>query len=102
MQQDSLSAISCVHSDQGDPRERGDMFVRQMSYLVALAREKHFSRAAECCHVTQSALSSGLKALERELDMRLVLRGPRFIGLTYDVHLHYLDRFRLPLMLRRN
>ncbi len=58
------------------------MFIRQMSYLVALAREKHFSRAAERCHVTQSTLSSGLKALERELDMRLVIRGPRFLGLT--------------------
>jgi DNA-binding transcriptional LysR family regulator len=53
-----------------------------MSYLVALAREKHFTRAAEACHVTQSTLSAGLKALERELAMRLVLRGPRFIGLT--------------------
>jgi len=58
------------------------MFVRQMSYLVALARDKHFTRAAESCHVTQSTLSAGLKALERELDMRLVLRGPRFVGLT--------------------
>lgn len=58
------------------------MFVRQMSYLLALAREKHFTRAAESCCVTQSTLSSGLKALERELDMPLVLRGSRFIGLT--------------------
>lgn len=32
--------------------------------------------------MTQSTLSSGLKALERELDMRLVIRGPRFSGLT--------------------
>jgi DNA-binding transcriptional LysR family regulator len=58
------------------------MFIRQMSYLVALAREKHFARAAEKCHVTQSTLSAGLKALERELDMRLVIREPRFMGLT--------------------
>lgn len=58
------------------------MFIRQMTYLVALAREKHFGRAAEVCNVTQPTLSSGLKALERELDMRLVHRGPRFIGLT--------------------
>ena len=58
------------------------MFIRQMTYLVALAREKHFGRAAEACNVTQPTLSSGLKALERELDMRLVHRGPRFIGLT--------------------
>lgn len=58
------------------------MFIRQMTYLVALAREEHFGRAAEACNVTQPTLSSGLKALERELDMRLVHRGPRFIGLT--------------------
>jgi len=58
------------------------MFIRQMTYLVTLAREKHFGRAAELCNVTQPTLSSGLKALERELDMRLVVREPRFIGLT--------------------
>jgi DNA-binding transcriptional LysR family regulator len=58
------------------------MFVRQMTYLVALAREKHFARAADKCNVTQSTLSAGLKALERELDMRLVIREPRFMGLT--------------------
>lgn len=58
------------------------MFIRQMTYLVALAREKHFGRAAEVCNVTQPTLSSGLKALERELDMRLVIREPRFMGLT--------------------
>jgi DNA-binding transcriptional LysR family regulator len=58
------------------------MFIRQMTYLVALARERHFGRAAEKCHVTQPTLSAGLKALERELDMRLVIREPRFMGLT--------------------
>ena len=58
------------------------VFLRQMSYLVALAREKHFARAAEACHVTQSTLSAGLKALESQLDMRLVIRQPRFSGLT--------------------
>lgn len=58
------------------------MFIRQMSYLVALAREGHFARAADACHVTQSTLSAGLKSLERELDMRLVIREPRFAGLT--------------------
>lgn len=64
--------------------EGGLVFVRQMSYLVALAREKHFARAAKACHVTQSTLSAGLKALERELDMRLVVREPRFMGLTTE------------------
>lgn len=60
------------------------MFIRQMTYLVALAREKHFGRAADMCNVTQPTLSSGLKALERELDMRLVIREPRFMGLTLE------------------
>lgn len=58
------------------------MFIRQMTYLVALAREKHFGRAADVCNVTQSTLSAGIKALERELDMRLVIREPRFTGFT--------------------
>lgn len=58
------------------------MFIRQMTYLVALGREKHFGRAADICNVTQSTLSAGLKALERELDMRLVIREPRFMGFT--------------------
>lgn len=58
------------------------MFIRHMTYLVALAREKHFGRAAEACNVTQPTLSWGLKALERELDMRLVVRASRFMGLT--------------------
>lgn len=58
------------------------MFIRQMTYLVALAREQHFARAAQACNVTQSTLSAGLRSLERELDMRLVTREPRFSGLT--------------------
>lgn len=58
------------------------MFIRQMIYLVALDREKHFGRAADACNATQSTLSAGLKSLERELDMRLVIRDPRFRGLT--------------------
>ena len=58
------------------------MFIRQMTYLVALAREQHFARAAQTCNVTQSTLSAGLRSLERELDMRLVAREPRFSGLT--------------------
>ena len=60
------------------------MFIRQMTYLVALGREKHFGRAAAACNVTQSTLSAGLKALERELDMRLVIREPRFMGFTAE------------------
>jgi DNA-binding transcriptional LysR family regulator len=60
------------------------MFVRQMHYLVALAREKHFGRAAEACHVTQPTLSAGLRKLEQELGVPIVVRGHRFLGFTAE------------------
>ncbi len=58
------------------------MFVRQMMYLVAVARERHFARAAAACHVSQPTLSAGLRKLEEELGIPLVIRGHRFLGLT--------------------
>lgn len=60
------------------------MFVRQMMYLVAVARERHFARAAAACHVSQPTLSAGLRKLEEELGMPLVIRGHRFQGLTAE------------------
>jgi len=58
------------------------MFVRQFSYLVALAREKHFARAAAACNVTQPTLSAGIQKLERELGLPVIERGHQFMGLT--------------------
>lgn len=58
------------------------MFIRQMEYLVALAREKHFARAAEVCCVSQPALSAGIRHLEEELGVSVVQRGQRYVGLT--------------------
>ncbi|MFD0476137.1 LysR family transcriptional regulator [Nonomuraea thailandensis] len=55
---------------------------RQLEYLVALARERHFARAAAACHVSQPSLSAAIRKLERELDVPLVRRGQRFAGLT--------------------
>jgi DNA-binding transcriptional LysR family regulator len=43
------------------------MFMRQPEYLVTLAREKHFARAAALCSVSQPALSAGNRHLEEEL-----------------------------------
>lgn len=60
------------------------MFVRQMHYLVALSREKHFGRAAEACHVTQPTLSAGIRKLEQELGIPIVVRGHRFLGFTAE------------------
>jgi DNA-binding transcriptional LysR family regulator len=54
----------------------------KLEYLIALAREQHFGRAAETCGVTQPTLSAGIKQLEETLGVLLVQRGSRFIGLT--------------------
>lgn len=58
------------------------MDIRQLQYLVALAREKHFTRAAQACHVTQPTLSGRIRQLEQELGVPIVERGHRFHGLT--------------------
>ncbi len=58
------------------------MILRHLEFLIALAREKHFARAAASCHVTQSTLSAGIKQMEESLGVLLVERGQRFIGLT--------------------
>ena len=58
------------------------MDIRQLRYLVALARERHFARAAEACGVAQPTLSAGLRQLEEGLDVLIVERGNRFKGLT--------------------
>ena len=62
------------------------MFLRQFKYLVAVAQEGHFGRAARACHVSQPSLSSGIKQLELELGVPIFLRGrgQRFHGLTAE------------------
>ena len=56
--------------------------IDKLEYLIALARERHFGRAAEQCGVTQPTLSAGLKQLEASLGTLLVQRGSRYRGLT--------------------
>src|SRR5262245_37377932 len=56
--------------------------IEKLEYLIALAQEKHFGRAAEACSVSQPSLSLGLQQLEETLGVALVQRGSRFIGLT--------------------
>ncbi|MGQ0484398.1 MAG: LysR family transcriptional regulator [Hyphomicrobiales bacterium] len=58
------------------------MDIRQLQYLAALAREKHFTRAAQACNVTQPTLSGRIRQLEQELGVPIVERGQRYIGLT--------------------
>ncbi len=59
-----------------------DVLIHQLEYLVALARERHFGRAAAACHVSQPTLSVAIRRLERELGVVIVLRGRRFEGFT--------------------
>jgi DNA-binding transcriptional LysR family regulator len=58
------------------------MDIRQLQYLAALAREKHFTRAAVACGITQPTLSGRIRQLEQELGVPLLERGQRYIGLT--------------------
>ncbi len=58
------------------------MISRKYLYLVALAREKHFGRAAAACHVSPSTLSAAIRDLETELGVAVVERGKQFAGLT--------------------
>ncbi|QID17943.1 LysR family transcriptional regulator [Nitrogeniibacter mangrovi] len=58
------------------------MIARKYLYLIALAREKHFGRAAASCHVSPSTLSAAIRDLESELGVAIVERGQQFAGLT--------------------
>lgn len=60
------------------------MLLRHLQYLTALARERHFARAAAACNVTQPTLSAGIKQLEEQLGLLIVQRGQRFEGLTVE------------------
>lgn len=60
----------------------GAVIVRYLEYIVALARERHFARAAKACHVTQPTLSAGIKQLEDSLGVLIVERRQRFAGFT--------------------
>jgi DNA-binding transcriptional LysR family regulator len=56
--------------------------IDKLEMFMALAREKHFGRAAEERGVTQPTLSAAVKQLEEQLGVLLVLRGSRYQGLT--------------------
>jgi DNA-binding transcriptional LysR family regulator len=55
-----------------------------MRYLVALSEQKHFSRAAQACNITQPALSNAIKALEVDFGVVIIKRGRTYEGLTSE------------------
>jgi len=58
------------------------MTLTELRYIVAVAREKHFGRAAEACFVSQPTLSVSIKKLEEELDVRIFERGASEVSVT--------------------
>ncbi len=58
------------------------MTLTELRYIIAVAREKHFGRAAEACFVSQPTLSVSIKKLESELGVIIFERGGSEIALT--------------------
>jgi DNA-binding transcriptional LysR family regulator len=58
------------------------MELRQLTHFLAVAEASHFTRAAARVHLTQSSLSSSIRALERELGSDLFVRSTRRVELT--------------------
>ena len=56
--------------------------MKQLQYLVALADARHFGRAAERCHITQSTLSAGIRDLESVLGTAVAERSNRHVLIT--------------------
>lgn len=58
--------------------------IDKLEFLLALAREQNFGKAAELCGVTQPTFSAGIKQLEDTMGVMLVQRSSRFLGFTAE------------------
>ena len=58
------------------------MTLTELRYIVAVARERHFGKAARACHVSQPTLSVAIKKLEEELGVSIFERGSNEISLS--------------------
>ena len=58
------------------------MTLTELKYIVAVAREKHFGRAADACHVSQPTLSVAVKKLEDELELKIFERSAAEVAIT--------------------
>jgi LysR family transcriptional regulator, hydrogen peroxide-inducible genes activator len=59
-----------------------DLKLKDLRYLVAVAEQRHFGRAAARCFVSQPTLSAQLKKLEQSLGVQLIERAPNNVSLT--------------------
>ncbi len=62
--------------------ENSGMTLTELKYIVAVARERHFGKAAEACYVSQPTLSVAVKKLEEELDVKLFERSANEVSVT--------------------
>ncbi len=58
------------------------MTLTELKYIVAVARERHFGKAADACYVSQPTLSVAVKKLEEELDVKLFERSANEVAVT--------------------
>lgn len=58
------------------------MTLTELKYIVAVARERHFGRAAETCHISQPTLSVSVKKLEEELNTKIFERSSGEVTVT--------------------
>lgn len=56
--------------------------LRQLEFALAVAKYKHFKRAAEECNISQSALSLGIAELEKQLDTQILERNNKQVLIT--------------------
>jgi len=59
-----------------------ELKLKDLRYLVAVADQRHFGRAAARCFVSQPTLSAQLKKLEQALGVQLIERAPNAVSLT--------------------
>ncbi len=71
-----------MSSGLGAAGDNRTMTLTELKYIVAVARERHFGRAAEACFVSQPTLSVAIKKLEEELDVKLFERGASEVSVT--------------------
>ena len=71
--------LSCASQYRLEPIA---MTLTELKYIVAVARERHFGKAAEACFVSQPTLSVAVKKLEEELDVKLFERSANEVSVT--------------------
>lgn len=70
------------------------MDIKQLKYLIALDRTRHFGQAAAACHITQPTLSMRIRNLEEELNLTLIQRGSGLKGLPQRASVFWPGRER--------